>query len=113
MRNPFRHRPVRSATAPIDELREGINAALTAAGWHRITDPETGLDRRLLHAWPGLDLWAPNDSDARVAFDEIGDHLQSWRADGSLAWQAPHASGLTVLEAIASLRHNRVLGGVS
>lgn len=105
----FFRRDTAPTCAPVEELRTGINAALTAAGWHRVTEPESGHDRRLLHAWPGLDLWAPDTGDARVALDAIADHLQSWRPDGSLAWLQPNASAMPVLQAIAALRHNRVI----
>lgn len=97
----------------VDEFRAGLAAGMAAAEWVRITEPRSALDRRLLHAWPAVDLWAPKTGGARVAYVVRDDLLQSWSSEFTIGWLAPHASSMPVCEALHALQHNKVIGGAA
>ena len=104
--------PPAAASAALAELRDGLDAALTAAGWHRVLGDATDPDWHAMTALPEHTVWAhPTESDhlmpARIVLDAADGTLGAWRGRW-LRWLTPHAAELTVLDAIARLRVARM-----
>lgn len=100
--------------SPVQEFALGLDGGMAAAHWVRITEPRSGLDRRLMHAWPtGLLLWAPPVGGARVAYITGDDRLLSWVDSNTIGWLSPHASSMPAIEALHCLQHNKVVLAVS
>lgn len=98
--------------SPVEEWVIGIDGGMVAAGWVRITEPRSGLDQRLMHAWPtGFILWAPPAGEERISYVIAADLLQAWVDIDTIGWLSPHASSMPAVETLHCLQHNHVIPG--